>query len=198
MDPALGAQRNKNRMSDVVSIGQHQLPTSYGVFQVSCFKFGDMGQRVFSLYAAKPREQRIAGVRLRIQYACLYGTSFNASDCDCGVQWRCAMRMAARDPSILLLYFYGHEAHGLGLDAKVQYTEIEKATGQTFSQLLKHNGVKSLPNVLWTVVPILSKLGYGTTIRLMTKSTDKVEELRAYGVEISCVEKDWDAREGIP
>lgn len=179
-------------MSRVVLVAQHNLPTAAGLFRLSYFKFGEKGQRVFALHTLGNGE-RTTTVRLRIQYACLYGTSLNAVDCDCGYQMRRAMQIAASDPSVLLLYFYDHEAEGLGLDAKVLYTKREKETGQSFSQLLKRDNIPFLPDVLWTIVPILSELRVGKRIVLMTNNLNKVEQLRAHGAEIVSIEKDWDA-----
>jgi GTP cyclohydrolase II len=103
------------------------------------------------------------------------------------------MQIAGSDRSVLLLYFCDHEAQGLGLEAKVQYTEREKATGASFAQLLKQDRVDALPDVLWTVGPILSKLRFGKRISLMTKSMEKAKQLKAHGADVIDVEKDWDA-----
>jgi GTP cyclohydrolase II len=189
----MGSQRDPSNMKDVALVAQHALPSGSGIFNLYYFKFGEEGQRVFALCAPNERPRETAIVRLRIQYACLYGTSFNATDCDCGFQLRCAMSLAAWDPKVLLLYFYDHEAEGLGLDAKVKYTQEEKETGQSFAQLLEQKRIKTLPDVLWTVPMILSELGFGNRVALMTKSLSKVEQLREHGTKVDTVETEWDA-----
>lgn len=162
---------------------QHALTTRFGEFMVTGYTCGAKEQAVMALTGGR------APKRLRIQFGCMFGMAFGSVDCDCGRQIERAFEIIGEDDGGILLYFRDHEAHGLGLDAKLRLMKEEKTRGIGPGEAMKSLGFnQSAIDVMWVVPSILNDLDLRGPFTLLGENRTKIAQLERHGVKIAAVE----------
>jgi GTP cyclohydrolase II len=109
-------------------IASTRLPTRWGVFEAIGYERdvwtgGRTGETGLALVLGDLRH----GVPLlRVHSQCLTGEMFGSLRCDCGGQFKLAMRAIAQEGRGLVIYEY-QEGRGIGLMAKLQAYELQDA-----------------------------------------------------------------------
>jgi GTP cyclohydrolase II len=176
----------------ITHVATHAIETEYGAFSLSGFLFGDNQQVVLVLWNAPPQGKPTF---LRIQYGCLNGTVFRATDCDCKEQINAALHKIASEGHGALVYFADHEAFGLGLASKMQVVAMEKEQQRSFEEIV---GQIPLPypasDVIWTLPHIFDKIGLKKQVHLLSGNLDKAIRLSELGFELVSI-KDLEIEE---
>src|SRR2546430_2768141 len=157
-----------------------RLPTRYGNFRIHAFVCPFTGEEHVALVkgnvAGKP------DVLVRLHSECVTGDVFGSERCDCGQQLDAAMKRLGRAPQGVLLYL-AQEGRGIGIVNKVAAYHLQDHGLDTVDA----NRVLGFPADLRSykcAACMLRVLGV-TSIQLMTNNPAKIEELRAYGVQVT-------------
>ncbi len=146
------------------------------------FVFGDNQQIATALYSDGSEPRRL----LRVQYGCLFGTTFDSGDCDCAHQVRTSIRLIGEAGGVLI-YFRDHEAFGLGIFEKAQILAREQvsieahrhAMDKLHRNPIRHSVISFVPEILATIeTPDLVLLG---------NNKEKLSALRRSGIKIASV-----------
>jgi GTP cyclohydrolase II len=171
-------------LKTLTEIATHELDTAYGRFNLAGYLFGDNQQIVFAMWHPSTHSEPM----VRIQYGCINGTVFKATDCDCGAQIDAALRKIASNKAGIFIYFPDHEALGLGLIAKMRLVAEEKKTRKTFSEVLASLNIQPGNfDVMWVVPHIFDRLSIGKTIILLGRNGAKISRLEELGFTIARV-----------
>ncbi|MEE1650375.1 3,4-dihydroxy-2-butanone-4-phosphate synthase [Brachybacterium sp. J144] len=154
------------------------LPTPHGLFSALAVTDGAAEHLVLVL-----GEVDAPGpVLTRVHSECVTGDVLGSHRCDCGPQLQESLaRIADRGRGVLVL-LRGHEGRGIGLAQKLRAYALQDAGRDT----VEANLDLGLPVDArdFSVVPrILAHLGVGA-VDLLTHNPDKVEALRAGGVDV--------------
>ncbi len=121
---------------------------------------------------------------VRIHSECLTGDALNSARCDCGDQLHYALAHLQISPGIVI-YLKGQEGRGIGLFEKIKAYELQDQGKDTIdaNQALGHReDLRSYADA----ARILMDQGI-TTIRLMSNSPQKKQELERFGIIVSQV-----------
>lgn len=121
-------------------------------------------------------------VLVRVHSSCYTGDLLGSLRCDCGDQLRGGIREIGAAGAGILLYLR-QEGRGIGLINKLRAYKLQDQGVDTVdaNTLL---GFENDVRVYWPAVEMLRHLGI-SSIRLMTNNPDKVEQLRAAGIEVA-------------
>src|SRR5438034_5180070 len=157
-----------------------RLPTRYGAFRIYAFQCPYTGEDHVALVRGQ-----IAGrerVLLRLHSECVTGDVFGSERCDCGAQLDAALKKIGKAPRGVLLYL-AQEGRGIGIANKIAAYHLQDHGLDTVDA----NRVLGFPADLRSykcAACMLRVLGV-TSIQLMTNNPAKIEELRAYGVQVT-------------
>lgn len=156
-----------------------QLPTKYGVFDLSLYQDeAGKDQLILSMGVMKDSEEPIL---VRVHSECLTGDIFGSHRCDCGEQLERAMQMIASEGRGAIVYLR-QEGRGIGLLNKLKTYELQEQGIDTYEANV---ALGFLPDERhYDFAARLLKSEGITKIRLLTNNPDKVKELRQYGMEI--------------
>jgi 3,4-dihydroxy 2-butanone 4-phosphate synthase/GTP cyclohydrolase II len=160
---------------------QARIPTEYGEFVCHVYRCVTDGQEYVAFVKGD-----VAGapdVLVRVHSQCLTGDVFHSSLCDCGAQFREAMRTIEEAGQGVLLYIMAHEGRGIGLMHKIRAYRLQEQGRDTveanrelgFQPDLRNYGIGA---------QVLADLGV-TSMRLMTNNPAKYTGLEGYGLSIS-------------
>ncbi len=173
--------RQELRLCDNILLGSSaRLPTRYGLFRIHAFVCPYSGEEHVALVRG-----RVAGrsdVLVRLHSECLTGDVFGSERCDCGEQLDAAMKKISESDSGVLLYL-AQEGRGIGIANKIAAYHLQDHGVDTVAA----NQLLGFPADLRSykcAACMLRVLGV-KSIRLMTNNPAKIEELEAYGVQVS-------------
>lgn len=120
-------------------------------------------------------------VPVRLHSSCLTGDLLGSLRCDCGEQLRSSVERIAADGGGVLLYL-AQEGRGIGLANKLRAYALQDAGLDTIDADL-HLGFSADERGYQAAAAMLRDLEL-TRIQLMTNNPDKIEALRAEGIEL--------------
>jgi GTP cyclohydrolase II len=167
-------------------IGSHSIRTKHGEFNLHAFNYGSKKQRVIILKT--PTQNWETPFFLRIQFSCIHSTAFGSIDCDCAQQLDYSLEFCYKNQPGLIIYFPDEEGYGLGLSEKIKLMEREEKLGLSFISIFKNLGFKfNYENVFKIIPPLLRSLDVGLSVKLLTNSPQKVEQLKDIGLTIQSI-----------
>jgi GTP cyclohydrolase II len=169
------------------------LPTRHGNFQTHVFRSEEenehLGQPQHSRALAVDHVALVYGdvrgksnVPVRVHSECLTSEVFGSLKCDCKQQLEAAMAEVGRRGAGAILYLR-QEGRGIGLANKIRAYALQSDGHDTVDA----NRLLGLPDDArdyGVARDMLAELGI-KSIKLMTNNPDKVEKLRALGIEVS-------------
>lgn len=171
--PVVPARRGVSLRADA------RVPTSHGMFRFLAYKDRTTGTDHIAIVSGDPSQSDATLVRVHSE--CLTGEAFGSLKCECGPQLDAALDAIEQDGGIVI-YMRGHEGRGIGLINKLRAYALQEEGLDT----LDANTALGLPadaRDYAAAAGILADLGV-SRIRLLTNNTDKVDQLRGFGVEV--------------
>ena len=156
------------------------LPTRYGTFTATGYR--DLLTGAEHVALTHPGTDPAGTPLVRVHSECLTGDGFGSLRCDCGPQLATALRTVA-DGGGAVVYVRGHEGRGIGLLPKLAAYALQDAGHDTVSANVEQ-GLPVDAREYGAAAAILHDLGY-STVRLLTNNPEKVDGLRAHGVEVT-------------
>lgn len=156
------------------------VPTEHGTFLMHVFRWvGDDEEHVAMVRGDVAQRERVP---VRVHSECLTSEVFHSLKCDCREQLHLALgEIARRDLGVLL--YLRQEGRGIGLANKIKAYALQAHGADTVDA----NRMLGLPDDARRydmAALMLRHLGI-KSIALMTNNPDKVDELRALGVEVA-------------
>jgi len=117
---------------------------------------------------------------VRLHSQCFTGETLNSAHCDCKEQMHEFIELAKDDYGLLLYLF--QEGRGIGLHAKLDAYALQQQGINTF-EANRMLGYKEDERDFDSAIDMLKTLGINK-VRLHTNNPQKVEQLRAGGIEV--------------
>ena len=160
------------------------LPTADGTFTVHAYRDTLTGDEHLALIS--PRGLGDGPVLTRLHSECLTGDVFGSARCDCGPQLRRAQGRVAREGGVVV-YVRGHEGRGVGLADKIAAYAVQD-TGADTVTAQEELGLPVDARDYASATAILHDLGI-SAVRLLTNNPDKVDAVRAAGIDVATIER---------
>jgi GTP cyclohydrolase II len=160
------------------------LPTRFGEFTTHVFRGGDAGDGLTHEHVALVMGD-IAGARdvpIRVHSECMTSEVFGSLKCDCKEQLDYAMAEVARRGAGAVLYLR-QEGRGIGLSNKIRAYALQSRGHDTVDA----NRLLGLPDDARRYEVARDMLAYLgiRSVRVMTNNPEKIDALRALGVEVT-------------
>src|SRR5437660_11316273 len=160
-----------------VSRADASLPTRWGDFRISVFRFG--GTEAVALARGEIDDREPVLVRLHSE--CLTGDVLGSLRCDCGDQLRAALAMiGAADRGVLR--YLDHEGRGIGLFDKIRAYGLQDGGLDTVDANIEL-GLPIDARDYSAAASVLQELGI-RSVRLITNNPAKILGLEMHGVEV--------------
>lgn len=173
-------------LSNVHKAADADFPTRWGKFRILGFE-GQLtspdpqGRMVEEAVALVHGDIHSAPPVVRIHSQCLTGDVFHSLRCDCRLQLELALATVAEAGSGIILYEL-QEGRGIGLMAKLRAYELQDQ-GRDTVEANEELGFRADHREFEMPAAILHALNV-PAIRLMTNNPDKVEAMKAAGIEV--------------
>lgn len=154
------------------------VPTSHGTFRFLAYKDRITGTDHIAVVSGDLSED---APLVRVHSECLTGEAFGSLKCECGPQLDAALDVIEQEGGIVI-YMRGHEGRGIGLINKLRAYSLQERGLDTVDANLAL-GLPADARDYAAAAGILEDLGIGS-IRLLTNNTDKVDQLRAAGLNV--------------
>lgn len=156
------------------------VPTEYGLLRLVVYRETATGAEHVAIVKGDVRGRR--GVHVRVHSECLTGEVLHSLKCDCREQLDYALRHIAEEEHGCVLYLR-QEGRGIGLGNKIRAYALQQRGVDTVdaNRML---GFEDDLRRYHMAADMLSDLG-AHSVLLLTNNPDKVEKLRADGVEVS-------------
>lgn len=155
------------------------VPTSHGTFRFLAYKDRITGTDHLAIVSGDLSASDAPLVRVHSE--CLTGEAFGSLKCECGPQLDAALDAIEQDGGVVV-YMRGHEGRGIGLINKLRAYALQQEGLDTVDA----NTALGLPadaRDYAAAAGILADLGV-SRIRLLTNNTDKVQQLRGFGLDV--------------
>ncbi|OCG74428.1 bifunctional 3,4-dihydroxy-2-butanone-4-phosphate synthase/GTP cyclohydrolase II [Microbacterium sediminis] len=156
------------------------VPTSHGTFRFLAYKDRITGTDHLAIVSGDLSSLETPLVRVHSE--CLTGEAFGSLKCECGPQLDAALDAIEREGGVVI-YMRGHEGRGIGLINKLRAYALQEEGLDTVDA----NTALGLPadaRDYAAAAGILADLGV-SSIRLLTNNTDKVSQLRGFGLDVA-------------
>ncbi len=156
-----------------------RIPTDYGEFYLCLYENSKDDKEHLALVMGDVRDQD--NVLVRVHSECFTGDVLGSRRCDCGDQLHGAMRIIGEAGQGVVLYLR-QEGRGIGLLDKLRAYNLQDQGYDTVEAnlMLGHQADEREYDI---AAAMLADLGV-RSIRLLTNNPDKVESLRALGVDV--------------
>lgn len=154
------------------------VPTSHGTFRFLAYKDRVTGTDHIAVVSGDLTED---APLVRVHSECLTGEAFGSLKCECGPQLDAALDAIATGGGVVV-YMRGHEGRGIGLINKLRAYSLQERGLDTVDANLAL-GLPADARDYAAAAGILGDLGV-EKVRLLTNNTDKVNQLRALGLDI--------------
>jgi GTP cyclohydrolase II len=164
-------------------VASTDLPTRFGVFRTHVFHATGERRQLPLEHLALVYGDVSGGSRVpvRVHSECMTGEVFGSLKCDCREQLDMALAEIARRGAGAVIYLR-QEGRGIGLTNKIRAYELQADGHDTVDA----NRILGLPDDArsYEMVPTMLDLLGIDSISLMTNNPDKVNKLRALGVNV--------------
>ncbi len=155
-----------------------QVPTSHGTFRFLAYKDRVTGTDHIAVVSGDLTDEASL---VRVHSECLTGEAFDSLKCECGPQLDAALDAISTGGGVVV-YMRGHEGRGIGLINKLRAYSLQERGLDTVDANLAL-GLPADARDYAAAAGILGDLGV-EKVRLLTNNTDKVNQLRALGLDI--------------
>lgn len=160
-------------------ISQAHLPTAYGNFTIYTFPNSEGSEphvvlRNENCDATKP-------LTMRIHSECLTGDIFHSVKCDCQAQLNFGLEEIAKAENGMLIYLR-QEGRGIGLSEKIRAYALQEQGQNTIDANVSLG--HPIDGRDFTIAADILKYFDQTRVKLITNNPNKVEVLRANGIEV--------------
>jgi len=156
-----------------------KVPTAHGSFRFLAYKDRVTGTDHIAVVSGDLGDR---APLVRVHSECLTGEAFGSLKCECGPQLDAALDAIEQDGGIVI-YMRGHEGRGIGLINKLRAYSLQERGLDTVDANLAL-GLPADARDYAAAAGILADLGVDA-IRLLTNNTDKVAQLREFGVDVA-------------
>jgi 3,4-dihydroxy 2-butanone 4-phosphate synthase/GTP cyclohydrolase II len=153
------------------------VPTAHGDFRFLAYKDRITGTDHLAIVSGDPSGSPL----VRVHSECLTGEAFDSLKCECGPQLDAALDAIATQGGVVI-YMRGHEGRGIGLINKLRAYSLQERGLDTVDANLAL-GLPADARDYAAAAGILADLGIDK-VRLLTNNTDKVAQLREFGLDI--------------
>jgi GTP cyclohydrolase II len=157
------------------------LPTPLGEWDLRAFAWGDAVHLCLLRGPIGDGEDLL----VRLHSECLTGDALGSLRCDCGVQFREALREIAAEGRGAVVYSTGHEGRGIGLVNKLRAYMLQDA-GLDTVEANEHLGLPVDGRTYEDAAACLVALGV-RSVRLLSNNPDKRRGLEAAGISVRSV-----------
>lgn len=154
------------------------VPTAHGTFRFLAYKDRQTGTDHIAVVSG---DLSAEAPLVRVHSECLTGEAFGSLKCECGPQLEAALDAIEQEGGVVV-YMRGHEGRGIGLINKLRAYALQERGLDTVDA----NTALGLPadaRDYAAAAGILADLGI-ERIRLLTNNTDKVAQLRGFGLDV--------------
>jgi 3,4-dihydroxy 2-butanone 4-phosphate synthase/GTP cyclohydrolase II len=153
------------------------VPTAHGDFRFLAYKDRVTGTDHLAVVSGNLPDSPL----VRVHSECLTGEAFDSLKCECGPQLEAALDAIEQDGGVVI-YMRGHEGRGIGLINKLRAYSLQERGLDTVDANLAL-GLPADARDYAAAAGILADLGIDK-VRLLTNNTDKVAQLREFGLDI--------------
>ena len=153
------------------------VPTAHGDFRFLAYKDRVTGTDHLAVVSGNITDSPL----VRVHSECLTGEAFDSLKCECGPQLEAALDAIEQDGGVVI-YMRGHEGRGIGLINKLRAYSLQERGLDTVDANLAL-GLPADARDYAAAAGILADLGIDK-VRLLTNNTDKVAQLREFGLDI--------------
>jgi 3,4-dihydroxy 2-butanone 4-phosphate synthase/GTP cyclohydrolase II len=153
------------------------VPTAHGAFRFLAYKDRVTGTDHVAVVSGELSDSPL----VRVHSECLTGEAFDSLKCECGPQLEAALDAIEQDGGVVI-YMRGHEGRGIGLINKLRAYSLQERGLDTVDANLAL-GLPADARDYAAAAGILADLGIDK-VRLLTNNTDKVTQLREFGLDI--------------
>jgi 3,4-dihydroxy 2-butanone 4-phosphate synthase/GTP cyclohydrolase II len=158
------------------------IPTVHGTLRVRAYRDRQIGIDHLAISALDPDGNPPgSGALVRVHSECITGEAFGSLKCECGPQLRASLDLIHEHGGVVV-YLRGQEGRGIGLANKLRAYALQEEGLDTLEANLKL-GLPGDDRDYAAAAEILDELEV-RQIRMLTNNPDKMDQLRAHGVDI--------------